>query len=130
MSTQQAISLEVWQPNGDIAYRADAAEVERLLKTKAAKPQFGRDKRMKALRLKVAIPVRVAEPGRPMAYQGVAPGKSEPSRWWWWEHSVYPDFRDSPHRSAGQAALRALRAEKRAAKESAVHAERQQTRRA
>lgn len=129
MSTQQAISLEVWQPNGDIAYRADAAEVKRLLETKAAKPQFDKSKRMKALRLKVAIPVRIEEPGRPMAYQGVAPSKSDPSRWFWWQHAVYPDMRPSPHRSAGQAALRALRAEERAAKESS-NAERIEARRA
>lgn len=131
MSTQQLITdtIEVWQPNGDIAYRADAAERDRLLRTKQAKPQFGKDKRMKALRLKVAIPVRVAERGEPMTFQGVAPSKSTPSRYFWWEHAVYPDMRPSPHRSAGQAALRALRAKKRAAKESS-NAEGQQTRRA
>lgn len=140
MSTQQQISqsgLEVWQPNGDIAYRADQAEVDRLLRTKAAKPQFGKDKRMKALRLKVAIPVRVEEPGQPMAYRGVPPSKSEPGRWFWWQHAVYADMRQSPHRSAGQAALRALRAEERAAAEQAAaiakessNAERIETRRA
>lgn len=131
MSTQQmsTAAIEVWQPNGDIAYRADAAEVDRLLRTKQAKPQFGRDKRMKALRLKEAIPVRIEEPGTPMAYQGVAPSKATPSRWFWWQHAVYPDMRPSPHRSAGQAALRALRAEERAAKESS-NAERIEARRA
>ena len=131
MSTQQLAQpgLEVWQPNGNIAYRANAAEVDRLLRTKQAKPQFGRDKRMKALRLKVAIPVRVEEPGRPMAFRGVPPSKSEPSRWFWWQHAVYADMRESPQRSAGQAALRALRAEEKAAKESS-NAERIKTRRA
>lgn len=130
MSTQQIAQpgLEVWQPNGDIAYRADQAEVDRLLATKAAKPQFGRDKRMKALRLKVAIPVRVVDT-EPMAYRGVPPATTERGRWFWWQHAVYADMRQSPHRSAGQAALRALRAEERA-KESAVHAERIETRRA
>lgn len=131
MSTQQISQpgLEVWQPNGEIAYRADQAEVDRLLRTKQAKPQFDRHKRMKALRLKVAIPARVVDT-EPMAYRGVPPAKSEPSRWFYWSHAVYPDMRPSPHRSAGQAALRALRAEERAAKESAVDAERKQTRRA
>lgn len=133
MSTQHApitSGLEVWQPNGNVAYRADRAEVDRLLREKQAKPQYGKDKKLKALRLKVAIPVRVPEQGAPMAFQGVAPGKATPSRWFWWERAVYPDMRPSPHRSAGQAALRALRAEERGAKESAVHAERIEARRA
>jgi len=130
MSTQQLITgVEVWQPNGNVAYRADQAEVDRLLRTKAAKPQYGRDKKLRALRLKVAIPVRVVD-SEPMEYRGVAPAKAGPARWFWWEHAVYPDMRPSPHRSAGQTALRAVRAEERAAKESAVHAERIEARRA
>lgn len=72
MSTAHAITadLEVWQPNGDIAYRADQAEVDRLLRTKAAKPQFGRDKKLKALRLKEAIPVRAEADSGPVQQDG------------------------------------------------------------
>jgi hypothetical protein len=50
--------VRVYQPCGAFAYVADAAEADRLLKAKEAKAKYGRDRKVRALYLLAALPVR------------------------------------------------------------------------
>lgn len=133
-------TIEVWQPNGDLAYRADVAERDRLLRAKEARPQYGRDKKLKALRLKAALPVRAEQDSGPVQQDGrhipvirmrelLAPS---PRRHFGWAKATHHNTaRQRPHGlTEGQRQYVRSLDEERRVRESAVHAERIETRRA
>lgn len=68
--------VRVLQPSGELAYMADAVEVDRLLKAKEAKARFGRDRKVRALYLFQAIPVKSEK--MPDDYRPEKPGRHIP----------------------------------------------------
>lgn len=68
--------VRVYQPCGAFAYVADAAEVDRLLKTKEAKAKYGRDRKVRALYLLVALPVKSEK--TPEDFRPERPGRHIP----------------------------------------------------
>lgn len=68
--------VRVLQPSGELAYMADAVEVDRLLKAKEAKARFGRDRKIRALYLFQALPVKSEK--MPDDYRPERPGRHIP----------------------------------------------------
>lgn len=112
MSNNRTVS--VYQPSGELAYLATMPEADELLAKKQAFAMRGRDRALRGVRLKNAIPERVAT-------SAVMP-PPDPRKWFWWKKAVYPDMRPSPHRlrpSGRKAALEYDRKLKEAEKQAA-----------
>lgn len=70
--------VRVYQPCGAFAYVADVAEVDRLLKAKEAKAKYGygRDRKVRALYLLTALPVKSEK--MPEDFRPERPGRHIP----------------------------------------------------
>ena len=134
--------VPVLQPTGEFAYYADPVEVDRLLASKEAFARYSSSRALRALRLKLALPVRaesevaaygVQRDGRHLPVirmrELLAPS---PRRNYGSVKAVHHDIRRARPQAVTPGEMRYVRKldEERRLRESAVHAERIEARRA